>query len=370
MKKNLIFGLAMATQLVESADVGNVPQEDARGWYKHFGAFEWISQDNLSGGDEWDEDTDDDAPPIDATSIGQMLCRMVRMGWTDEVRDFLTLGPCPSPGPAPRRVLPTPQPTLFRFGRPSSATAHQTPRAGARFMTCSGTCYWSRYASPCYFMSSPSHASTNLLETYYAVPAHLAPSSTISCGMDDLRTRQIFPISKPSAWPEEQTTTRAHAPPRLTFAIPRRHVSHVVRELSKGDFGCSYHTKMTHAAGPVFVVQKDPESESQQWLRWKKRKEEAVLKLRDLIPICLAGTVSDHELTKRLSLAFLNRRELEWTIPLQTKEDTVGVKPDRYEAICIPLEKMITKTPALKSGQGCRVIWLGRHGIKISWKPT
>lgn len=186
---------------------------------------------------------------------------------------------------------------------------------------------------------------------------------------DDTRTRQILPISKPSAWPEEQTTIHAHAPPRLTFAIPRRHVPHVVRELSKGDCGCSYHTKMTHAAGLVFVIQKDPVS--QQWLRWKKRKEEAVLKLRDLIPICLAGTVSDHELTKWLSLAFLNRRELEWTIPLQTKEDdTVGVRPDRYEAICIPLEKMITKFPALKSGKGCRVIHLGRHGIKISWKPT
>lgn len=95
-----------------------------------------------------------------------------------------------------------------------------------------------------------------------------------------------------------------------------------------------------------------------------------MLKLRDLIPICLAGTVSDHELTKWLSLALLNRRELEWTIPLQTKEDTVGVRPDRYEAICTPLEKMITQTPALKLGKGCRVIHLGRHGIKISWKPT
>lgn len=94
MTKTPIFGLALAIQLVKSADIGDVPQEEARGWYKHFGVFEWISQDDLAG------DALDDAPPIDAISIGQMLCRMVRMGWMDEVRNFLALGPCPSPGAA------------------------------------------------------------------------------------------------------------------------------------------------------------------------------------------------------------------------------------------------------------------------------
>lgn len=257
MKKNLTFGLAVATQLVESADVGNVPQEDARGWYKHFGAFEWISQDNLSGG-ALDEDTDDDAPPIDATSIGQMLCRMVRMGWTDEVRGFLALGPCPPPGPANTTAYSLSfWSTIFR-DRASNPTGWGEVHDVLRNLLLVSICkYMLFHVKPEPRKYEPSR---NILR------CPCASCSIIDDFMrDDLRTRQIFPISKPSAWPEEQTTTRAHAPPRLTFAIPRRHVSHVVRELSKGDFGCSYHTKMTHAAGPVFVIQKDPES--QQWLR-------------------------------------------------------------------------------------------------------
>lgn len=54
------FVLALAIQLVESADVRDVSQV-ARRWYEYFGIFEWISPDDLpiapSTGDHWDAET-------------------------------------------------------------------------------------------------------------------------------------------------------------------------------------------------------------------------------------------------------------------------------------------------------------------------
>lgn len=84
-------------------------------------------------------------------------------------------------------------------------------------------------------------------------------------------------------------------------------------KLSEYESFYSCHTKTTQTARPVLVLHKKPIKKK--WLEWKKRENDAVPRLRQLIQACLDGVVDSHEMEKWLSLAFLNHRELEWIIP-------------------------------------------------------
>lgn len=278
-----------------------------------------------------------------------MVCRMVRMDWMYEARNFLVYGPCPWP-----RTFDTADYWLsFCSALVRDLVANPTGWSEVQD-TLKNTLLASAYKYMLFHVMPEPTKDDNLRQrlrcrcsSCYIINKLLA---------DSKRTRQIYSISKASA-PQDE---RMRADARVSFAIPGRDVQHIDRQLSKGDFGCSHHTRMTRVAGPMFVIQK--ELRSQQWLKWKKRKDKAAFRLRDLIHSCVAGTVSDSELAKWLSLDFLNRRELEWMIPFRT-EDPLDWEPALY------LKSLLINAPLTKKGTKYRVSRIDGHAIKLSWKP-
>lgn len=71
---------------------------------------------------------------------------------------------------------------------------------------------------------------------------------------------------------------------------------------------------------------------ARRWLQWKKRRDEAVAQLRDLLHVCFAGVLKPGEIEKWLSLGVLTQRNpTEWTILLLPMDPSLedGHGPDK-----------------------------------------
>lgn len=337
----------------------------ARDWFSYFGDFGWVdAEEDLFSStvdEEWDEETvsqsgEESLPLIDPNAIGQMVCLMVKMGWKDEVEKFLALGPCPA--------MPIADNPKYSFSLFSTMIRDQASNPSdwrdvldvLRNLLLASVCTYILY----HVQPEPRKYDRFRQRLRCRCESCVNINTFLS---DDKMTRQIYPIFKASFTLDEP----ARADARVSFSISSRAVQHIVRQLSKGKFGCSYFTRMTQAAGPVFVIQKV--RSIQEWQKWKERKEEAVPQLREILHFCLADVVSSNELQEWLSLEVLNRRKLEWTIPLQTTDPMSGTGVDLYKKIYGWLESKLNHIPPTKNDVKCRVSQLD-HGIKLTWQSS
>lgn len=335
--KHGAFAMALALQLVKSSDAGEIPQQTARKWFLNLDKFMWVGVErdivSLAVDEEWDEGIipqsgQDCLSPIDPRAIGQMVCIMVKMGWKPEVKRFLALGPF-SGLPITKKpkwcslVLST-----MIHDQASNPSEWRDVRDVLRDFLLISACEYMLYHvqheprkyDPVLRRMTCRCSSCSIIERFLA---------------DDKVTRQVYPIFKSSYSPDES--------------------------------GCSCFTRMTEVAGPVLVVRKV--RSMQKWQKWKKRKGDAVPRLSEILHFCLADTVNSDELRKWLSLDFLNRQELEWTIPIWNEDPGLYARVGLYESMFDRFTARLEHWPIIKNDKTCLISRLDR-GIKLTWKPS